>query len=84
MSRPRGLSMKVLSCQEYQRPPDRVHRPVTAGGWTASSRRTFMRVLQPSRSASIWVFHNDGKEVRREPFRTHYTPRDEITCETPR
>ncbi|MEU1940556.1 VanW family protein [Streptomyces coeruleorubidus] len=30
------------------------------------------------------VFHNDGEEVRREPFRTHYTPRDEITCETPR
>ncbi|MFJ8113980.1 VanW family protein [Streptomyces sp. NPDC096132] len=27
------------------------------------------------------VFHNDGKEVKREPFRTHYTPRDEITCE---
>jgi hypothetical protein len=43
-----------------------------------------MRVLQPSRSASIWVFHNDGKEVRRESFRTRYTPRDEITCETPR
>ncbi|MDQ0745797.1 hypothetical protein QF034_000028 [Streptomyces africanus] len=30
------------------------------------------------------VFRNDGKEVRREPFRTHYAPRDEITCETPR
>lgn len=29
------------------------------------------------------VFHNDGKVVRREPFRTHYTPRDEITCEAP-
>lgn len=27
------------------------------------------------------VFSNDGREVRREPFRTHYTPRDEITCE---
>lgn len=27
------------------------------------------------------VFHNDGREVKREPFRTHYTPRDEITCE---
>ncbi|MFI2509097.1 VanW family protein [Streptomyces sp. NPDC018972] len=27
------------------------------------------------------VFHDDGREVRREPFRTHYTPRDEITCE---
>jgi vancomycin resistance protein YoaR len=27
------------------------------------------------------VFYNDGKEVRREPFRTHYVPRDEITCE---
>ncbi|MFI8306235.1 VanW family protein [Streptomyces sp. NPDC085927] len=27
------------------------------------------------------VFHADGREVKREPFRTHYTPRDEITCE---
>ncbi|WP_406010315.1 VanW family protein [Streptomyces sp. NBC_00637] len=27
------------------------------------------------------VFHRDGREVRREPFRTHYTPRDEIICE---
>ncbi|GAA2264796.1 VanW family protein [Streptomyces atrovirens] len=27
------------------------------------------------------VFHNDGREVKREPFRTHYTPRNEITCE---
>lgn len=27
------------------------------------------------------VFLTDGKEVRREPFRTHYTPRDEIVCE---
>ncbi|MGW0846569.1 VanW family protein [Streptomyces sp. NPDC002787] len=27
------------------------------------------------------VFYNDGKVVKREPFRTHYTPRDEITCE---
>ncbi|MFF9060219.1 VanW family protein [Streptomyces sp. NPDC014882] len=27
------------------------------------------------------VFSDDGREVRREPFRTHYTPRDEITCE---
>ncbi|MFD9394361.1 VanW family protein [Streptomyces sp. NPDC060000] len=27
------------------------------------------------------VFSNDGREVRREPFHTHYTPRDEITCE---
>ncbi|MEU2285796.1 VanW family protein [Streptomyces sp. NPDC013178] len=30
------------------------------------------------------VFYNDGREVRREPFRTtHYTPRDEIICEAP-
>jgi vancomycin resistance protein YoaR len=29
------------------------------------------------------VFHRDGEEVRREPFRTHYTPRDEIVCEDP-
>ncbi|QFQ95662.1 hypothetical protein F9278_05110 [Streptomyces phaeolivaceus] len=29
------------------------------------------------------VFYNDGKEVKRQPFHTHYTPRDEITCETP-
>ncbi|MGQ4423334.1 VanW family protein [Streptomyces violaceoruber] len=27
------------------------------------------------------VFYDDGKEVKREPFRTHYTPRDEIICE---
>jgi vancomycin resistance protein YoaR len=27
------------------------------------------------------VFHDDGREVKREPFRTHYTPRDEILCE---
>jgi vancomycin resistance protein YoaR len=27
------------------------------------------------------VFRDGGREVRREPFRTRYTPRDEITCE---
>lgn len=27
------------------------------------------------------VLHNDGKEVGRETFRTHYTPRDKVTCE---
>ncbi|MFF3849255.1 VanW family protein [Streptomyces sp. NPDC002328] len=27
------------------------------------------------------VFYKGGEEVKREPFRTHYTPRDEITCE---
>ncbi|MEV5358348.1 VanW family protein [Streptomyces sp. NPDC052693] len=27
------------------------------------------------------VFYDDGREVRREPYRTHYTPRDEIVCE---
>ncbi|MFI8090761.1 VanW family protein [Streptomyces sp. NPDC086080] len=27
------------------------------------------------------VFRDGGREVRREPFRTHYTPRDEVTCE---
>ncbi|MGW4024889.1 VanW family protein [Streptomyces sp. NPDC005009] len=27
------------------------------------------------------VFHDAGREVKREPFRTHYTPRNEITCE---
>ncbi|MET9833413.1 VanW family protein [Streptomyces sp. NPDC006385] len=27
------------------------------------------------------VFYADGKEVKREPFRTHYDPRDEIVCE---
>ncbi|UUU28750.1 VanW family protein [Streptomyces sp. CA-210063] len=27
------------------------------------------------------VFYDNGEEVKREPFRTHYTPRDEITCE---
>ncbi|MFH9860313.1 VanW family protein [Streptomyces sp. NPDC017202] len=26
------------------------------------------------------VFSDAGREVKREPFRTHYTPRDEITC----
>ncbi|GGQ93428.1 VanW family protein [Streptomyces asoensis] len=30
------------------------------------------------------VFYDGGREVRREPFRTHYTPRDEITCEPAR
>ncbi|MEU6805901.1 VanW family protein [Streptomyces neyagawaensis] len=29
------------------------------------------------------VFHDDGRVVKREPFHTHYTPRDEITCEAP-
>ncbi|MFE1844768.1 VanW family protein [Streptomyces sp. NPDC059515] len=27
------------------------------------------------------VFLNDGREVKRQPFHTHYTPRDEIVCE---
>ncbi|MDI3403971.1 VanW family protein [Streptomyces cavernicola] len=27
------------------------------------------------------IFKNDGVEVKREPFHTHYTPRDKITCE---
>ncbi|MFF5954747.1 VanW family protein [Streptomyces luteogriseus] len=27
------------------------------------------------------VFYEDGREVKREPYRTHYTPRDEIVCE---
>ncbi|MFF9031703.1 VanW family protein [Streptomyces iakyrus] len=27
------------------------------------------------------VFYNDGREVKREPYRTHYTPRNEIICE---
>ncbi|MFF9803604.1 VanW family protein [Streptomyces coeruleorubidus] len=27
------------------------------------------------------VFYDDGREVKREPFRTHYTPRNEIVCE---
>ncbi|MEU0458958.1 VanW family protein, partial [Streptomyces sp. NPDC006129] len=27
------------------------------------------------------VFYDGGREVKREPFRTHYTPRDEIVCE---
>ncbi|MFI9741524.1 VanW family protein [Streptomyces sp. NPDC052494] len=26
------------------------------------------------------VFKNNGVEVKREPFTTHYTPRDEVTC----
>ncbi|MBG0857742.1 VanW family protein [Streptomyces spinoverrucosus] len=27
------------------------------------------------------VFRDGGREVKREPFHTHYTPRDEIVCE---
>ncbi|MFJ5998896.1 VanW family protein [Streptomyces sp. NPDC092370] len=27
------------------------------------------------------VFYDDGREVKREPYRTHYAPRDEIVCE---
>ncbi|SDD81362.1 VanW family protein [Streptomyces prasinopilosus] len=27
------------------------------------------------------VFRDGGREVKREPFRTHYTPRDEVICE---
>ncbi|MEX0168330.1 VanW family protein [Streptomyces sp. LMG1-1-1.1] len=27
------------------------------------------------------VFKNGGTEVKRETFKTHYTPRDEVTCE---
>ncbi|MGX2992923.1 VanW family protein [Streptomyces sp. JNUCC 64] len=27
------------------------------------------------------VFRNDGVEVKREPFHTRYTPRDEVTCD---
>ncbi|MEU3949717.1 VanW family protein [Streptomyces sp. NPDC029526] len=27
------------------------------------------------------VFLNNGREVKRQPFHTHYTPRDEIVCE---
>ncbi|MFD5495381.1 VanW family protein [Streptomyces sp. GDS52] len=26
------------------------------------------------------IFRDNGREVRREPFHTHYTPRDEVTC----
>lgn len=29
------------------------------------------------------VFYHDGREVKRQPFRTHYAPRDEIICATP-
>ncbi|XES01420.1 VanW family protein [Streptomyces sp. S1D4-11] len=29
------------------------------------------------------VFYHDGQEVQREPFHTHYVPRDQITCEDP-
>ncbi|MFD3937562.1 VanW family protein [Streptomyces sp. NPDC058611] len=29
------------------------------------------------------VFVQGGKEVRREEFKTHYTPRDEVTCTPP-
>ncbi len=27
------------------------------------------------------VFHQDGEEVKREPYRTHYNPRDRVTCD---
>lgn len=27
------------------------------------------------------VFYQGGKEAKREPFRTHYTPRDKVTCD---
>ncbi|MFD8935251.1 VanW family protein [Streptomyces sp. NPDC059578] len=27
------------------------------------------------------IFRNDGVEVKREPFHTRYTPRDEVTCD---
>ncbi|SFD40526.1 VanW family protein [Streptomyces aidingensis] len=27
------------------------------------------------------VFRNDGAEVKRETYKTHYTPRDEVVCE---
>ncbi|MET8677207.1 VanW family protein [Streptomyces sp. NPDC004647] len=27
------------------------------------------------------VFYEDGQEVAREPFRTHYIPRDRVTCD---
>ncbi|WP_406864405.1 VanW family protein [Streptomyces sp. HUAS MG47] len=29
------------------------------------------------------VFENDGVEVKRETYKTHYTPRDKVTCEKP-
>ncbi|GGX02164.1 vanomycin resistance protein VanB [Streptomyces malachitofuscus] len=29
------------------------------------------------------VFRDGGREVKREPFRTHYAPRNEIVCEEP-
>ncbi|WP_328764366.1 MULTISPECIES: VanW family protein [unclassified Streptomyces] len=29
------------------------------------------------------VFVQGGKEVKRETYRTHYTPRDEVTCDDP-
>ncbi|MEU5404174.1 VanW family protein [Streptomyces sp. NPDC005963] len=28
------------------------------------------------------IFRDNGEEVKREPFRTRYTPRDSVTCET--
>ncbi|MDI3385515.1 VanW family protein [Streptomyces sp. B-S-A8] len=27
------------------------------------------------------ILKDDGREVKREPYRTHYTPRDKVTCE---
>ncbi|MGW0477119.1 hypothetical protein [Streptomyces coeruleorubidus] len=61
-------------------------RPVRAWGGTSTVKEE-PETQTPLEGFDVTVervFHNDGKEVRREPFRTHYTPRDEITCETPR
>ncbi|NBE56948.1 VanW family protein [Streptomyces boluensis] len=30
------------------------------------------------------ILKNNGAEVKREPFHTHYTPRDKVTCEQPK
>lgn len=53
MSRALALVTVVSSYQENHSPPLKVQVPVTVGAVTASSRRTSLRVSQPSRSASI-------------------------------
>ncbi len=53
IGRPWGPSTWRSSCGLNQVPSARVQRPVRSGSVTASSRRTTVRVLQPSWSASI-------------------------------
>ncbi|KUN55583.1 hypothetical protein AQJ46_49140 [Streptomyces canus] len=53
MSRARAAVKEVSSYGEYQLPPVSRQLVSSLGAVTASSRRTWLRVLQPSRSASV-------------------------------